>query len=366
MKAGVMATRLSVLTRALPSRVLVVDDDERDRELLLQRLAAAGFQVQQASNGQEALELLERQWYPLVITDWHMPMMDGLTMTQALRRRGADDTYIIMLTMRDSSDDFEQGYVAGVDDYLTKNVSDPELFARIHAAFNTLALRRSLRQAQEAAMEQSVSIDAESGAFSPTELQARLLSEIRRAQRYGRQLAVVTFGARVRDAAASDVPDAATLRGVVQAIDATARAHVDWIGRMEASTGAAFAVVLPEAGSIEVPLIKERMLDALTRHASTVAVPLAFSYGAAALERNGNDGTPVEAADMLEVAELCRGCPGHSGNEQLAAVQRSVATHAAIVCRHGYVVDSECVLKSRAPMRAVHPSSPAPSPERSR
>jgi len=74
----------------------------------------------------------------------------------------------------------------------------------------------------------------------------------------------------------------------------------------------------------------------------------------------------VGAAEMLEVAELCRRCPGHSGNEQLAAVQRSVATHAAIVCRHGYVVDSECVLKSPAPMRVAQPSSRAASLERGR
>lgn len=356
-----MATRLSVLTRALPSRILVVDDDERDRESITQRLAAAGFEVQHASNGQEALHVLDRQWYPLVITDWHMPVMDGLELTQALRARGSDDTYIIMLTMRDASDDFEQGYVAGVDDYLTKRVSDPELFARIHGAFNTLALRRSLRQAQEAAMEQSVSIDAESGAFSPTELQARLLSEIRRGQRYGRRLAVLTFGIRVQGAPANDcVPDATTLRGLVQAIDKTVRAHVDWIGRMESSSGAVFAVVLPEAGSLEAPLIKERMLAALMSHASTAPVPLAFSYGVAALERDSSDGASVEAAEMLDVAEHCRRCPGHSGNEQLAAVQRSVATHAGIVCRHGYVVDSECVLKSPVAMRVAQPSSPAP------
>jgi len=360
MKAGVMATRLSVLQRALPSRILVVDDDEQDRDLITRRLTAAGFEVEHAGNGQEALDALDRQWYPLVVTDWHMPVMDGLALTQALRARGADDTYIIMLTMRDASTDFEQGYVAGVDDYLTKKVSDPELFARIYAAFNTLALRRSLREAQEAVMEQSVSIDVESGAFSPTELQGRLLSEIRRGQRYGRQLAVMTLGVRIEGAPAADcVPDAATLRSVVQGIDASVRAHVDWIGRMEAPVGAVFAVVLPEAGITEVPLIKERMMLALTRYAGSVSVPLAFSYGVAALERSGNDSAPVEAAAMLKVAEHCRGCPGHSGNEQLAAVQRSVATHAGIVCRHGYVVDSECVLKSPAAMRAAQPVTAA-------
>lgn len=356
MKAGVMATRLSVLHRALPSRILVVDDDEQDRELITRRLRAAGFEVEHAANGQEALDALDRQWYPLVVTDWHMPVMDGLALTQTLRERGAEDTYIIMLTMRDASTDFEQGYVAGVDDYLTKRVSDPELFARIYAAFNTLALRRSLREAQEAVMEQSVSIDVESGAFSPSELQTRLLSEIRRGQRYGRQLAVLTLGVRVEGAPADDcAPDATTLKGVVQAIDASVRAHVDWIGRMEAPVGAVFAVVFPEANITEVPLIKERMMATLSRYASSVSIPLVFSYGVAGLERDGNDSAPVEAAEMLKVAEHCRGCPGHSGNEQLAAVQRSVATHAGIVCRHGYVVDSECVLKSPAAMRATQP-----------
>ncbi len=356
MKAGVMATRLSVLTRALPSRILVVDDDAQDRELLTRRLTAAGFEVQHASNGQEALDLLAGQWCPLVITDWHMPVMDGLALTQALRQRGAEDTYIIMLTMRDASTDFEQGYVAGVDDYLTKKVSDPELFARIHAAFNTLALRRSLREAQEAVMEQSVSIDVESGTFSPAELQTRLLSEIRRGQRYGRQLSVITLGVRVDGAPAGEsIPDAAVLKNVVQAIDGTVRAHVDWIGRMESPIGAAFAVVLPEAGITEAPLIKDRMMVGLRRYASSAPVRLAFSYGVAALERDGSDGAPVEPADMLDVAEHCRRCPGHSGNEQLAAVQRSVATHAGLGCRHGYVVDSECVLKSAVAMRTAQP-----------
>lgn len=358
MNAGAMATRMSVLTRALPSRILVVEDDEQDREALMQRLTAAGFEVRHAANGQEALEALDRQWYPLVITDWHMPVMDGLVLTRTLRQRGVEDTYIIMLTMRGASTDFEQGYVAGVDDYLTKKVSDPELFARVHAAFNTLALRRSLREAQVAVAEQSVGIDAESGAFSPGELHRRLLSEIRRGQRYGRQLAVLTLGVCIKGAPPNAcVPDAAALKGVVQAIDSTVRAHVDWIGRLEVAVGATFAAVLPEAGISESPAIKERMMMALTRYAANAPVPMAFTYGVAALERAGNDGAPVDAGEMLNVAEHCRYCPGHSGSEQLAAVQRSVATHAGIVCRHGYVVDNECMLKSPVTSESGRPGA---------
>jgi PleD family two-component response regulator len=344
MNADAMATRMAVLTRALPSRILIVDDDPLEAELMADRLAHAGFDVARASNGEEALRLLDRQWYPLVITDWNMPVMDGIAFTQALRSRGSEDTYIIMLTMRDASVDYERGYISGVDDYLTKKVPDAELFARIHAAFNTLALRRSLRETQ-AALEQSVTIDAESGAFAMSELVGKLHGEVRRAQRYGRQLTILHIGVHLTDDPAVPVRGD-LLKGFVQLIDQTVRAHVDWIGRLATERGAAFAVVLPEAGVADASAIKERMLTSLRRWAeSDPRHRLTFTFGVTSLERGSNEGTPVDAKEMLEVAERCRGCPGREGPEQLAAVQRSVASHLALVCRHGYFVASECSLK---------------------
>jgi DNA-binding response OmpR family regulator len=74
--------------------------------------------------------------------------MTGIELTERLRARGVEDSYIIMLTGRDSTLDYEEGYRAGVDDYLTKKVRDLELLARIHAGFSTYALRRSLKEAR--------------------------------------------------------------------------------------------------------------------------------------------------------------------------------------------------------------------------
>jgi hypothetical protein len=51
-------------------------------------------------------------------------------------------------------------------------------------------------------------------------------------------------------------------------------------------------------------------------------------------------------AEFIGVAEQCRRCPGHTGSEQWSTIQRSVAAHAAIACRHGYAVDSNCTLKA--------------------
>jgi two-component system response regulator YesN len=56
----------------------------------------------------------------VVITDWQMPVMDGLEFTQQLRKKGVTDTFVIMLTVLDSSFDYERAYESGVDDYLSK------------------------------------------------------------------------------------------------------------------------------------------------------------------------------------------------------------------------------------------------------
>jgi PleD family two-component response regulator len=350
MNADAVATRMSVLSRALPSRILIVDDDELELELMTDRVRAAGFEVAFASNGQQALALLDQQWYPLLITDWQMPVMDGIALTEALRSRGIVDTYIIMLTARGASVDYERGYISGVDDYLTKHVPDAELLARISAGFNTLALRRSLKAANDA-LEQSVTIDAESGAFAMREVYSKLHGEIARAQRYGRQLAVMTFGVRAVDRVTKEAValPAELLREVAQTIEGSLRAYVDWIGRLDVKVGDAFTVVLPETGMGEAPIIKERVLSALRRWAESAQdLELAFSVGAAALERGADRDAPVVgAAEMLDVAEHCRPCPGRAGPEQLGAVQRSVACHLSIACRHGYVVDGECTLKGR-------------------
>jgi len=354
MSIEAMATRMSVLTRALPRRILLVDDDDLELALLSNRLGAAGFDVAIATNGEQALSMLAQQWYPLVITDWQMPLLDGIAFTAALRARGVNDTYVIMLTMRESSLDYERGYRAGVDDYLTKNLSDVDLFARIHAAFNTLTLRRSL---QEAHAELERAGTAHSGIFTPRELLNKLHSEVRRARRYGRMLSVLTIGVRV--AGSDAIPAAALVREVADTLQRTVRTDVDWLGRLDTPTGhPVFAIVLPEAAPTDGPMIKERVLGALGK-LGREGQALEFQYGLAGLERASSESTAVEAGDLLGVAEQCRMCCGHAGPAQLSAVQRSVAAGVTIACRYGYALDTHCTLMTELapPPRSVEPSS---------
>jgi DNA-binding response OmpR family regulator len=86
----------------------------------------------------------------VLIFDWQMPVMDGIEFTEKFRAGKQGETYLIMLTSRKEDFDYERGYRAGVDDYLTKGVREPELIARIHAGLHTFSLRVQLRETRAA------------------------------------------------------------------------------------------------------------------------------------------------------------------------------------------------------------------------
>jgi DNA-binding response OmpR family regulator len=134
----------------MPQCVLIVDDDELERALIADRLAERGINTLQAADGAQALDVLRGTPVQVVVVDWHMPVMDGIEFTERFRAELPGDTYVIMLTARKDDFDFERGYRAGVDDYLTKGVREPELLARIHAGMNTFSLRTQLREARAA------------------------------------------------------------------------------------------------------------------------------------------------------------------------------------------------------------------------
>jgi DNA-binding response OmpR family regulator len=146
--SGAVTRRLRALCADRPLCVLVVDDDELERALVADRLAERGINTLQAGDGAEALSMLQGTPVQVIVVDWHMPVMDGIEFTERFRAELSGDTYVIMLTARKDDFDFERGYRAGVDDYLTKGVREPELLARIHAGMNTFSLRAQLREAR--------------------------------------------------------------------------------------------------------------------------------------------------------------------------------------------------------------------------
>lgn len=114
--------------------VLIVDDDFRARQTLRTTLGALSFSVQEAMDGEEAIEIVERSCPELILLDINLPGMSGVETCRAIRRISAS-VGIIMLTVRDSQKDKIEALDAGADDYVGKPFSVGELGARMRAFF---------------------------------------------------------------------------------------------------------------------------------------------------------------------------------------------------------------------------------------
>jgi DNA-binding response OmpR family regulator len=112
-------------------RILVVDDEEPIREVLAQYLRRAGFVVQEAADGLEALRIATTTPPDLLILDLMLPGMDGLDVCRRLRETLAAP--ILMLTARGEEEDTLAGFRAGADDYVTKPFSPREVVVRAQA-----------------------------------------------------------------------------------------------------------------------------------------------------------------------------------------------------------------------------------------
>jgi two-component system response regulator MprA len=112
--------------------VLIVDDDPKLLKMLQRTLTYENLTVFTASNGLEALPLVQEQKPELIILDWLMPKMDGITFIEKLRESD-DQTMVLMLTARDAIENRVEGLESGADDYLVKPFAPAELVARVHA-----------------------------------------------------------------------------------------------------------------------------------------------------------------------------------------------------------------------------------------
>lgn len=112
--------------------IVVVDDEPSIRELLVASLHFAGFDVETAASGSEAIEVIERVHPDLIVMDVMLPDIDGFTVTRRIRQNGVV-VPVLFLTARDDTQDKIMGLTVGGDDYVTKPFSLEEVVARIRA-----------------------------------------------------------------------------------------------------------------------------------------------------------------------------------------------------------------------------------------
>jgi adenylate cyclase len=124
-----------------PPRILIVDDNETNRDILATRLKANGYETLQAADGEQALRMVTEHRPDLILLDVMMPKLDGL---EACRRLKADGnvpfTPVILVTAKTATEDIVAGLDAGADEYLTKPIDQAALAARVRSVLRIKAL----------------------------------------------------------------------------------------------------------------------------------------------------------------------------------------------------------------------------------
>lgn len=134
--------------------ILVIDDDQKLLKMLQRTLVYENMNVLTATNGLEALPIVETHKPDLLIVDWMMPHMDGMALVRHLRAE-ENSTLVLMLTARDAIENRVDGLESGADDYLVKPFAPAELVARVHA----LLRRAEPRSETQAASYADVTLD---------------------------------------------------------------------------------------------------------------------------------------------------------------------------------------------------------------
>ena len=128
-------------------KLLVVDDNEMNRDMLSRRLSRRGHTVVMADNGQKALELIEQQSFDVVLLDIMMPGISGIEVLEIIRRSySASDLPVIMATAKADSEDVVAALKLGANDYVIKPLDFPIVLARVQAQLETYHHHKTLKE----------------------------------------------------------------------------------------------------------------------------------------------------------------------------------------------------------------------------
>jgi two-component system, cell cycle response regulator len=248
-----------------PYPILLAEDDPISRRLFEKLLVKEGFVIKAVENGRKALELFRQQFFPIVLTDWQMPEMEGPELCQAIRKENPSRyVYIVMLTSKGSKDDIISGLSAGADDYLTKPAHHAELVARIKTGIRILELEKSLKDAVDEIHLMSIT-DPLTGIYNRGYINQRLPQEINRSIRYGRELSLVMCDIdhfkTVNDTYGHMSGDV-VLKGFTNCLTQAIRQQVDWVGRYG---GEEFLIVLPETIQAGAMVLAERIRNTVEK-----------------------------------------------------------------------------------------------------
>ncbi|MBQ4040000.1 MAG: response regulator transcription factor [Oscillospiraceae bacterium] len=126
-------------------KILIAEDDRELRQLFSHVLIKNGYTVKGVSDGKEALDALDNDYYDVIISDIMMPVMDGYEFVSQLREAG-NMTPVLMITAKDAFDDMRMGFLSGTDDYMVKPINVNEMVLRVGALLRRAQMINDRRQ----------------------------------------------------------------------------------------------------------------------------------------------------------------------------------------------------------------------------
>jgi sigma-B regulation protein RsbU (phosphoserine phosphatase) len=128
-------------------KILLADDSTTIRMIVADMLKPLGHQVVHAVDGADAWDKFQQTYFPVVISDWQMPKLDGLGLCAAIRARPSDDySYLILITSHGAQENYHAGIKAGADDFLQKPFDSSHLAARLIVAERLVGLQNHTKK----------------------------------------------------------------------------------------------------------------------------------------------------------------------------------------------------------------------------
>ena len=275
-------------------KILIAEDDTTSRLLYGATLRKLGYSVTAVENGQNAWEAWKQEDYPLLISDWMMPDIDGLQLCKMIRAEPSlQYTYIILLTSLDSKGSYLEGMDAGADDFITKPFDEEQLAARLRVAERILALHKKLHT--------QATYDRLTGVWNRAAIMDSLETELERAARQSTRMGVIVADLdhfkQVNDTYGHPAGDM-VLQEAARRMRLALRPY-DRIGRYG---GEEFLITVPGCTCSDAIALAERIRSAISaepvKHQSG-EIPMTVSLGVTI----GGDRASEDAAALIAAAD---------------------------------------------------------------
>ncbi|HAG84767.1 MAG TPA: diguanylate cyclase response regulator [Cyanobacteria bacterium UBA12227] len=287
-----------------PPIILVVDDDQFIRQLLRRVMEKEGYQVVEATNGEQGLEAYKRLKPHLVMLDALMPVMDGFTCCNHLQMltddnsvedevlngrflHGASRTPVLMITSLDDYESVDRAFAVGATDYITKPIHLAVLRQRVRRLIQQFQLYKHLEQANQE-LQRLATLDGLTGVANRRRFDQYLDNEwwrmIREESPLSLILCDIDFFKKYNDTYGHQAGDAC-LRRVADALRFCAKRSIDLVARYG---GEEFAVILPNTTTVGASQVAEEIREVvnnleITHRASSVSKYVTLSLGVACM-----------------------------------------------------------------------------------